>query len=77
MVLPRCLTGKTGFTTRAGFNMVKLSERSGLTNRHRAWLCARVPIDAGERSVQRSCNVLLDWAYRNYSYVEKTPANTV
>jgi D-alanyl-D-alanine carboxypeptidase (penicillin-binding protein 5/6) len=69
---------KTGFTTRAGFNMIALAERSGLHIVAIVMGSARgYSIDAGERERTEIVTELLDWAYRNYSYVEKTPANTV
>lgn len=69
---------KTGFTTRAGFNMVALTERSGLDLIAIVLGSARgYSIDAGERARTEIVTSLLDWAYRNYSYVEKMPANTV
>ncbi|HHY76328.1 MAG TPA: D-alanyl-D-alanine carboxypeptidase [Firmicutes bacterium] len=69
---------KTGFTTMAGFNMVALVERSGLNIVAIVLGSAKgYSIDAGERARTEIVTSLLDWAYRNYSYVETTPANTV
>ncbi len=69
---------KTGFTTLAGFNMIALAERSGLHIAAIVLGAARgYSIDAGERERSEIVISLLDWAYRNYAYVETTPANTV
>ncbi|MGI6666422.1 MAG: D-alanyl-D-alanine carboxypeptidase family protein [Bacillota bacterium] len=69
---------KTGFTTLAGFNMIALAERSGLDLVAIVLGSARgYSIDAGERERTDIVISLLDWAYRNYSYVENVPANTV
>ncbi|MGE5578662.1 MAG: D-alanyl-D-alanine carboxypeptidase family protein [Bacillota bacterium] len=61
---------KTGFTTRAGFNMIALVERSGLHVVAIVLGSAKgMSIDDGEKVRSQIVTSLLDWAYRNYSYV--------
>ena len=58
--------------------MIGLAERSGLHVMAIVMGSARgYSIEAGERARTEIVASLLDWAYRNYSYVEKTHANTV
>ncbi|MGI6643750.1 MAG: D-alanyl-D-alanine carboxypeptidase family protein [Bacillota bacterium] len=69
---------KTGFTTKAGFNMVALCERSGFHIIVVVLGSAKgKSIDAGERERTALVTSLLDWAYGNYSYVEKAAPDTV
>jgi D-alanyl-D-alanine carboxypeptidase (penicillin-binding protein 5/6) len=61
---------KTGFTTRAGFNMIALVERSGFHVVAIVMGSAKgMSIDDGERVRSQIVISLLDWAYRNYTYV--------
>lgn len=69
---------KTGFTTLAGYNMVALVERSGFNVIAIVLGSAKgYSIDEGERERSKVVTALLDWAYGNFSYVEKMPANQV
>ncbi len=69
---------KTGFTTKAGFNMVALCERSGFRTVAVVLGSAKgKSIDAGERERTTLITSLLDWAYGNYSYVEKVAPDAI
>ncbi|HHX10805.1 MAG TPA: D-alanyl-D-alanine carboxypeptidase [Firmicutes bacterium] len=62
---------KTGFTTRAGFNLVALAERDGLSAIAIILGSARgKSIDDGERERTEIATSMLDYVYRNFSYVE-------
>lgn len=62
---------KTGFTTKAGFNMVGLVERSGFHVIAIVLGAAKgSSIDEGERIRGTIVTSLLDWAYANYTYAE-------
>ncbi len=75
---PGCYGLKTGFTTKAGFNMAALCERSGFHTFVAVLGSAKgKSIDAGERERTALVTSLLDWAYSNFSYVEKVAANVV
>lgn len=61
---------KTGFTTRAGFNMIALCNRSGFEVIVIVLGSARgKSIDQGERERAAEVTSLLDWAYGNYVHV--------
>ena len=69
---------KTGFTTLAGFNMIGLVERSGLHVIAIVLGAAKgLSIDDGERARTVVVTSLLDWAYRNYSYVQTGEPNAL
>lgn len=69
---------KTGFTTRAGFNMVAMVERSGFHTLAIVLGSAKgLSIESGERERSQIVTSLLDWAYSNYSYVQTAPQNSV
>ena len=62
---------KTGFTTLAGFNMITLVERSGFHAIAIILGAAKgLSIEDGERERSEMITSLLDWAYRNYAYVQ-------
>jgi len=62
---------KTGFTTRAGFNMVALVERSGFDVVVIVLGSAKgLSIEGGEKARGEIVTSLLDWSFRNYAHVE-------
>jgi D-alanyl-D-alanine carboxypeptidase (penicillin-binding protein 5/6) len=69
---------KTGFTTKAGYNMIALVERSGFHTIAIVLGSAKgYSTDAGEQERSRVVTSLLDWAYSSYSFVETASANEV
>lgn len=67
---------KTGFTTRAGFNLVALCERDGLSVIAILFGSARgKSIDDGERERIELATAMLNYVYRNFSYVEVAGPN--
>lgn len=67
---------KTGFTTRAGFNLVALAERDGLSTIAVILGSARgKSIDEGERERIVLATSMLDYVYKNFSYVEVAEPN--
>ncbi|MGI6620475.1 MAG: D-alanyl-D-alanine carboxypeptidase family protein [Bacillota bacterium] len=67
---------KTGFTTRAGFNLVALAERDGLSTVAIILGSARgKSIDEGERERTALATSMLDYVYKNFSYVEVAEPN--
>lgn len=68
---------KTGFTTRAGFNMVALADRDGFYTIAVILGSARgKSIDSGEKERSALVSSMLDYAYKNFSYVKVAEPNT-
>jgi D-alanyl-D-alanine carboxypeptidase (penicillin-binding protein 5/6) len=68
---------KTGFTTKAGFNMAALCERSGMDVGLVVMGSAKgKSIEQGEQERANLVISLLDWAYRNFSYVKVADPGT-
>jgi len=67
---------KTGYTSRAGFNMVALCDRSGFTTIAIVLGSAKgKSIDEGEAERSQLVSSMLDYAYRNFSYVQVKEPN--
>ncbi|MGI6627363.1 MAG: D-alanyl-D-alanine carboxypeptidase family protein [Bacillota bacterium] len=68
---------KTGFTTRAGFNMVALADRDGFSTIAIILGSARgKSIDDGERERTTLVTSMLDYAYKNFAFVQVAEPNT-
>ena len=66
---------KTGFTTRAGYNMIALVERSGFHAIAIVLGSAKgLTVDEGEAARSVMVTSLLDWVFRNYAYVQTAEA---
>ncbi|QUL98627.1 MAG: D-alanyl-D-alanine carboxypeptidase [Candidatus Fermentithermobacillus carboniphilus] len=69
---------KTGYTSRAGFNMVALCDRSGFSTIAIILGSAKgKSIDEGERERSELVTSMLDYAYRNFTYVQVAEPNSV
>ncbi len=67
---------KTGFTSRAGFNLVALAERDGFSTIAIIFGSARgKSIDEGERERTVLATSMLDYLYKNFSYVQVVEPN--
>ncbi len=67
---------KTGFTTKAGFNLVALAERDGLLSIAIILGSAKgKSIEAGENERTEYATLMLDHLYKNFSYVEVAEPN--
>lgn len=67
---------KTGFTSRAGFNLVALADRDGFSTVGIILGSARGgSIESGERERTLMATSMLDYAYNSFSYVQVTEPN--